>query len=69
MNDNYKNLIVGFTTDTEWKESKIDHLTEKLLNAITTKANPGSQYFNLCMIIIVFPDKSLLECKLCQSTV
>lgn len=62
MSDEFKNLIVAFTSKTEWAESKMDPATSAFIERMSTEYEEDDAY-KLCVIIVVFPDQQLLEGK------
>lgn len=55
---NYKNLIIAFTSENEWKNFNLDRKTKEFLRKLEIdKEKFGDSYF-LWIIIIILPEKS-----------
>mmetsp|Transcript_32253 Transcript_32253/g.28573 ORF Transcript_32253/g.28573 Transcript_32253/m.28573 type:complete len:272 (+) Transcript_32253:651-1466(+) len=74
--DNIKNLVISFTSLSEWKEAKFDNefkcleFIDKLMierNEVNfahlAQKKETEDNYNICMIIIVFPDKPMMMNK------
>ena len=58
---NYKNLIVAFTWEKEWKYSQFDLKTKHFLRSLKIEQDENKNSYFLWIIVIVFPEKPLLE--------
>ena len=55
-NEQYRNLLVAFTTDKEWEKFTFDGSIESLLNKFSIKKQFEDNLV-FCLYIIVFPIK------------
>lgn len=60
--ENYKNLVVAFTTESEWKDSELDTDTIDLIHSLCLDCTFVDTY-NLNIIIIIFPYNSLEDMR------
>lgn len=63
MSDKYKNLVIAFTSATEWSQSKMDEETDRFILSMRNDNATDEEALNVCVIVIIFPDQALLEGK------